>query len=691
MTHLLLCREYPPAPYPAGGIGTYARHIARLLAEAGETVHMVGQRWEGAPDRIVTSHEGRLNVHRISLEEPIFPAAGEESAERELLKLLARSSCPSQLFSWQAARYAEHLLAHERIDVIEAQEWEAPLYYLLARRAAGLGPARRPPCLVHLHSPSEMVFQHNEWDLTLTDVQPLLRFEEYCIRSADALLCPSRYLADQVAERYEIEPERIEVIPYAMGQETPVLERSPEVWARNAICFVGRLELRKGVIEWVDAAVEVAKSESSVSFDFFGSDTSLNGGVGASVQASLQRRIPAPLRSRFRFHGSTSRGEVIKAMGQSAVAVVPSRWENFPFTCIEAMSTGLPVLGSPNGGMAEMIVDRESGWLTMEGSAEGLASGLRRVLATPAHVRQAMGQSAAERIRRICNNEVIVASHIALRKRLVSTGARRSLHVSGLDGEASKPSARHGMGIIVTCAESPARLKGCIDSLQRQSRTAEIVVVIDERLEKAPGAATLGSTRQIYTSERKPEAMAQLGLRALLIEFPNLQSVVQLDQDVRLEPNWLSVCDGIFMVQPAVGIVSPWLLRQGRRSDLDPGPSPTFLDKFALSKLPQCSMVRIDALQHPERRWAAYTFPGPMATILPPAGSNSHPRANRRYSGMALIQSPSARFALLWFMSAPLIEKLRWLGHIARRPKRLLVWVGWRVRMMLAKTAQEMR
>src|ERR1700722_8678764 len=230
MTHLILCREYPPAPYPAGGIGTYAKHIARLLAEAGETVHMIAQRWEGAPDRVAESCGGRLIVHRISLEEPIATTPDEEHAQREILKQLASSTCPTQLFSWQAARYVEALLEREHIDAIEAQEWEAPLYYLLARRAAGLGPKQQPPCIVHLHSPSQMIFEYNEWDQTLTDFLPLSRFEEYTIRSADALLCPSRYLAQQVTDLFDLGPNRVEVIPYAMGVETPVLPRSPEVW-----------------------------------------------------------------------------------------------------------------------------------------------------------------------------------------------------------------------------------------------------------------------------------------------------------------------------------------------------------------------------------------------------------------------------------------------------------------------------
>ncbi len=50
MRHLIVCREYPPVPYPPGGIGTYVANIARLLAEAGEEVHVIGPRWAGAPE-----------------------------------------------------------------------------------------------------------------------------------------------------------------------------------------------------------------------------------------------------------------------------------------------------------------------------------------------------------------------------------------------------------------------------------------------------------------------------------------------------------------------------------------------------------------------------------------------------------------------------------------------------------------
>ena len=395
LKHLILCREYSPAPYPAGGIGTYARHIGRLLAEAGETVHVIAQRWDGAPEPVIRSCDGRLIVHRIPLDQPIWPADAF-IAESEILRGLASSTCPSQVFSWQVAKYAERLIEEENIDLIEAQEWEAPLYYLQVRRMLGLGPDRQPPCMVHLHSPTQMIFEHNQWDKTLVDYLPLTRLEEFTIRAADSLICPSRYLARGVTELFGLEAEAVTIVRYPMG-ETPVLARGPEAWARDAICYVGRLELRKGVVEWIDAAVKVASMNQSVSFDFFGSDTSVDGGTGESVLAFLKRRIPRSLRRRFHFHGSQSRDQLLQSLSTFSIAVVPSRWENLPFTCIEAMATGLPVLVSPNGGMAELIVDGDSGWIARDGSPDGLAGALMRALSASAAERAAMAAPATSR------------------------------------------------------------------------------------------------------------------------------------------------------------------------------------------------------------------------------------------------------------------------------------------------------
>ena len=700
MTHLILCREYPPAPYPAGGIGTYARHMARQLAEAGETVHIVGQLWEGAPVRVVHLCDGHLIEHRISVEEPIAATSAEESEQCAILHQLAASTCPSQLFSWQAARYVEALLEHEHIDVIEAQEWEAPLYYLLARRAAGLGPKQQPPCIVHLHSPTQMIFEYNEWDQTLTDFLPLTRFEEYTIRSADALLCPSRYLAKQVTDLFDLVPGQVEVIPYAMGIETPVLPRSPEVWRRDAICYVGRLELRKGIIEWVDAAIRVAQTHPTVSFDFFGGDTYLGGGAGRSVLEFLQSRIPRPLRARFRFHGSRTRAELLDALANVAIAVVPSRWENFPFTCIEAMSTGLPVLASPHGGMAEMVVDNESGWITEDGSVAGLEAGLRRALAASAADRAAMGSRAAETIRTLCNNDTIVARQIAFRQRVAQRFTSTPEVQTASEGILSKAknleissTARTGMGIVLTCLESSERLSDCLNTIELQTEPPMIVLVTNQKLQSLSSLPT-HSVQILSVSTRDDETAARLGIHSLLSTHPNLQSIAIINQNARLAPTYVESCERTLLLNPAIGLVSPWILRDGKNPNLDPGPSPMSPTNLDGAPIPPCSAVRVDLLKDNElpafdailhSGYSAFTFPGPLVTIVP-ANGRSHPRPRRRYSGMALIQSQSLPFALRWFLSAPLPEKARWLGRFLRQPERVTKWLRWQIRSRLRPT-----
>jgi len=250
MRHLLICREYPPASYPAGGIGTYAHHIVRLLAAQGETVHVIGQRWRGAPSEVEEHYGGRLVIHRVELE--VAPDDRRPGAQEA--RALFASSFPFQAFAWNAGLLAERLVKEEGIDLIEGQDWEAPLYYFQLRRALGLGPARLPPCLVHLHSPTEFIVHHNEWDPGRPADLLAKRLERHTIVAADAWLCPSRFLARTAEARYGLTGGGVHVIPLPIGG-TKVLERPGQAWRDGSVLYVGRLEPRKGVLEWLAAAL----------------------------------------------------------------------------------------------------------------------------------------------------------------------------------------------------------------------------------------------------------------------------------------------------------------------------------------------------------------------------------------------------------------------------------------------------
>jgi glycosyltransferase involved in cell wall biosynthesis len=410
-------------------------HISHLLACAGETVHVISQQWAGAErpveERPVEAKNGgRLVVHRLPFEDWAALRGGQPRFDPRLRPLgpLFRSELPAQCFAWQAALLAERLVESEKIDVVEAQEYEAPLYFFQLRRALGLGPRRRPPCVVHLHSPTEFIAWHNDWDLERPDVVTATRLETQSLRMADALLCPSRFLARKAEERYGWPAGTVHVIPLPLGGGAPV-ERDPEVWERGTVCYVGRLERRKGVIEWIDAAAAAAAAHPEVVFEFIGANVLGTPEIGGD--RFVERRIPPALRERFLFRGAQPRSALPGLLAGARIAAVPSRWENFPNTCVEAMISGLPVIATQQGGMAEMITDGESGWLTERATPESLLGALERALATPPSYLREMGRRAAADVAALCANSRILSEHLVFRAEVSAHGAGRSLAPPG--------------------------------------------------------------------------------------------------------------------------------------------------------------------------------------------------------------------------------------------------------------------
>lgn len=432
MTHLLISREFPPCTYPMGGIGTYVRHIARLLAEHGETVHVIAERWVGAPRATEVLLDGRLVIHRVWTTRPL-EGSSTPHKDADVLEALSASPFPAQAFGWQAACLAERLVASTSIDVIEAQDYEAPLYHYLRRRGRGLGPSAQPPCFVHLHTTYEQVCLANAWPVDTPHARLVKQQEDSAIRAADALLAPSRFMARHTETQYALEPGSITTVPYPVG-DVPMLERAAETWRSGTIVFVGRYEARKGLFEWVPAAARAAARWPGLRFAFIGADTALAGEArSSSVRTTLESGLPPNVRHAFAFHDAVPQQRLWDHLRGARIAVVPSRWENFPNACVEAMSSGLPVLATPNGGMVEMIDDGVTGWIAESNSADDLARTLERALGVSADGLAAMGGRAARSIREKCDNARTVERQLEFRRTLVKTGAGRSRHLDPVD------------------------------------------------------------------------------------------------------------------------------------------------------------------------------------------------------------------------------------------------------------------
>lgn len=64
----------------------------------------------------------------------------------------------------------------------------------------------------------------------------------------------------------------------------------------------------------------------------------------------------------------------------SDVAVYPTKADNCPLVPLEAMSSGMPVISTAVGGVPELVVDGETGYLVAPGDADGFAEAIRRCL-----------------------------------------------------------------------------------------------------------------------------------------------------------------------------------------------------------------------------------------------------------------------------------------------------------------------
>ncbi len=91
--------------------------------------------------------------------------------------------------------------------------------------------------------------------------------------------------------------------------------------------------------------------------------------------------------------------EMQSALRRWDVLVLPSLEEGFPLAALEAMAAGLPVVASSVGGVPELVVDGETGWLVPPADAQSLASRLRALLRDPEQ-RRKMGSAGRDRVRK---------------------------------------------------------------------------------------------------------------------------------------------------------------------------------------------------------------------------------------------------------------------------------------------------
>lgn len=195
-----------------------------------------------------------------------------------------------------------------------------------------------------------------------------LRRREALWREATVFLCVSEHLRRVAMER-GFPKDRLSV--HYTG--IPVRPYTPHEHARGPlVLFVGRLVEKKGCQFLLEAMARVAWEIPNVRLAVIGD---------GPLRAELEACAGAKLR-RCEFLGVQTQAEVRGWMERAAVLAVPSirakngDTEGLPTVVLEAMERGLPVVASNGTGAEEAVVAGETGFITAQSDAGGLAEAL---------------------------------------------------------------------------------------------------------------------------------------------------------------------------------------------------------------------------------------------------------------------------------------------------------------------------
>jgi starch synthase len=365
----LLTREYPPDVY--GGAGIHVEYLARELRRVAE----VSVECWGAP-----RDEAGVTAHRpwAALSEPKPEATALEAMSINLAMAAAVKG----------------------VDIVHSHTWYANLGGHLAKLTWSI------PHVVTTHSLEPL----RPWKAEqLGGGYNLSRFcEQTAIEAADAVIAVSKGMRHDVLATYPtLDPQRVHVIHNGIDAEVYRPLPSDETLVNLGIdpdipfaLFAGRLTRQKGLQLWLAAAEKIDPRHQLVIVASSPDTPEL-----AAEVAALAERVRANRGNLVWIGRFIPLEDLIHLYSSATVFVCPSIYEPFGLVNLEAMACETAVVASSVGGIPEIVVEGETGYLIdydpedLESFKGGLAARVDKLLSEPTLAKQ-MGKAGRQRVLR---------------------------------------------------------------------------------------------------------------------------------------------------------------------------------------------------------------------------------------------------------------------------------------------------
>lgn len=201
--------------------------------------------------------------------------------------------------------------------------------------------------------------EFRDFHLTAPDLlQRWVRFTLTKVSSAAVMGSSLRWVFEGL-----LPPERIVVVPNGTP-DPPVRSCGSD---GETVLFLSNLRRRKGIVESVEAALQVIPTRPAARFIFAGAWES------PELEAELRARA-APWAGRIVFLPVVGEAEKNALLASASVLMFPpTEAEGHPRVVLEAMAHGLPIVTTNRGAIAETVVDGECGFVLPTPRPDGLA------------------------------------------------------------------------------------------------------------------------------------------------------------------------------------------------------------------------------------------------------------------------------------------------------------------------------
>ena len=186
-------------------------------------------------------------------------------------------------------------------------------------------------------------------------------FERQVFDAATIVVAQSEWCARAIRERYDLGPERLRVIPFGIIPPDPPAAAATEPDALPEITFTGTSLQRKGGTALLRAYRRRLRGRCV-----------LNLVTPEPVEPEAGVRVFADIRP--------GDPRLVAMLARSAVFALPSEIDKSPYSVLEAMFAGLPVVSTSVGGIPEMVLDGETGVLVPPDDDAAIADAIETLL-----------------------------------------------------------------------------------------------------------------------------------------------------------------------------------------------------------------------------------------------------------------------------------------------------------------------